>query len=177
MKKISLFIVGILFLFPMVVFAAGDPNVTSVTATADGSTINYTGTTENNAIAVTCHIYKNNADLDRYSSEVENDAFSGSFTVSSTGEYEVRCANFEGGTIKTATATVTAVTSNSNTTSSNNNIASNVASNTTSNSNKPVGSNESNPKTLDNIGLYIGLFVVALVGIGTALILKRKKSL
>ena len=176
MNKIKLFIVGILFLFPMVVFAADEPAVLSVEASANGSTINYTGTTENNVVAVTCHIYKNNEDLDRFSSEVDNNAFSGSFYVSSTGDYEVRCANFEGGVIKTASVTVNEVTSNSNTTNSNN--TSNVASNsTTSNSNKPVGANESNPKTLDNIGLYIGLFFVALLGIGTVLVVKRKKNI
>jgi hypothetical protein len=159
MNKIKLFIVGILFLFPMVVFAADEPAVLSVEASANGSTINYTGTTEN-----------------RFSSEVDNNAFSGSFYVSSTGDYEVRCANFEGGVIKTASVTVNEVTSNSNTTNSNN--TSNVASNTTtSNSNKPVGANESNPKTLDNIGLYIGLFFVALLGIGTVLVVKRKKNI
>ncbi len=167
MKKISLFIIGLLFLFPIGVYAADDPNVDTVSANVDGTTINYSGTTVNGSTAVVCKLYdSNNEELKTYSTAVSNDSFSGSFQVTSNGDYTVTCANYEGGEKKSATATVTDSTNNDSNSNSNNSN-----SNSSSNSNK---NNSENPKTLDNISLFVVLFSMsALLVVG--LLLAKKK--
>ena len=178
MKKISLFIIGVLFLFPITVFAA-DPQVTSVNATASGKTISYTGTTEEGLTAVMCKLYSGNDELKKLSSEVDNKAFSGSFEVTDNGDYTVSCARYEGGTIVSADVTVEETSNSnsnqvSNTTESNSN--SNVASNSTSKSNSNNNDKVSNPVTGDNIKLFIILFVIATLGIVSGLIIKKKNK-
>lgn len=181
MKKIGLFIIGILFIFPITVFAA-NPQVTEVTASANGTTISYSGTTEEGLTAVMCKLYKGNDEVKKISSEVNNKAFSGTFTAPSNGTYKVYCARYEGGTIVASSdVTISAVTSNSNTAS---NTVSNATSSTTSNnateqtsSNAKSNSKEDNPKTLDNIGLFVGIFAAALIGIVIAIVVKRKKRI
>ena len=168
MKKISLFIIGLLFLFSIGVYAADDPNVDTVSANVDGTTINYSGTTVNGSTAVVCKLYdSNNEELKTYSTAVSNDSFSGSFQVTSNGDYTVTCANYEGGEKKSATATVTDSTNNDS--NSNTNSNSNSSSNSSSNKN-----NSENPKTLDNISLFVVLFSMsALLVVG--LLLAKKK--
>ena len=164
MKKISLFIIGLLFLFSIGVYAADDPNVDTVSANVDGTTINYSGTTVNGSTAVVCKLYdSNNEELKTYSTAVSNDSFSGSFQVTSNGDYTVTCANYEGGEKKSATVTITASS----------NINNNTATDT-SNTNKPNTEKSDNPKTLDNIKIFIVLFgISALLVVG--LLLAKKK--
>lgn len=109
MKRLRLLIIGLLLL-PVVAFAAEAPNVDTVTATISGSTITYSGTTVNESVAVMCKLYNSNGEeLKKYSSAVDEDKFTGEFTVTENGEYEVRCANYEGGDIKTAKVTASEV--------------------------------------------------------------------
>lgn len=169
MKKISLFIIGLLFLFPIAVFAAGDPNVDTVTTTVDGSNINYNGTTINGSTAVVCKLYNsNNTELDTFSTAVEDDKFSGTFVAPSNGDYTVTCANYEGGEKKSATAKVENATTDNTTTNNTNNT------NSTSNSNKTSNDKSENPKTLDNIKLFVGIFAVSIVLIAGLIVVKKK---
>lgn len=165
MKRISLFIIGLLFLFPIAVFAVGDPNVDTVTANVDGSNINYSGTTINGSTAVVCKLYdSNNTELDTFSTAVEDDKFSGTFESLPNGDYTVTCANYEGREKKSATAKVTDSTvTNNNTTNSN-----------TSNSNATNNTKADNPKTLDNIKLFVVIFAVSIVLIAGLIIVKKK---
>ena len=110
MKKVRLLIIGLLLLLPTVVFAAEGPKVDTLTATISESKITYSGTTVNDCVAVMCKLYNSNGDeVTKYSSAVNEDKFEGEFTVTENGEYEVRCANYEGGEIKTAKVTATEV--------------------------------------------------------------------
>ena len=108
MKKLRLLIIGLLLLLPTVAFAEDEPNVDTVTATISGSTITYSGTTVNDSVAVMCKLYNSNGEeLKKFSSAVSDDKFEGEFAVTENGEYEVRCANYEGGEIKSAKVTAT----------------------------------------------------------------------
>lgn len=106
----------ILFLIPLTVNAAGEPNVDTLDAIAEdnGSIILYSGTTVNSAHAVMCKLLDGDDEIDMLSVEVENEGtngtFAGSFIAPETGDYTVSCANYEGGTIVTADVTVETVT-------------------------------------------------------------------
>lgn len=177
MKKISLFIIGLLFVFPVVVFADNEPNVDTVTASVNGSTISYSGTVVNGSTAVTCILYNsNNQDVDRLSSAVENNTFSGSIVAPSNGEYELRCAHYEGGTIKKASVEVNDPNNNNN--NNNNNENNNNNNGTTSNGKE--GSTTKTPNTGDNVNKYVGIFIGGIVGVivlvGAIIILKKKNK-
>ena len=120
MKKIKYLIFSVLFLIPVVAYAADNPKVTALTATVSGRTINYSGTMESGAHAVMCKLYSGDNEIDYLSSAVDSNKFEGSFVVSEVGTYDVKCANYEGGEYKiveavveveSATDEVTAVTS------------------------------------------------------------------
>ncbi|MCR4581034.1 MAG: hypothetical protein K5666_00790 [Bacilli bacterium] len=147
MKKLGLLIIG-LFLFPVIANAAVSPDVESVTATADGTTINYSGTTVGGSTAVKCKLYNSNdEELDDFSTSVDEDAFSGNFTADSNGEYEVRCANYEGGIVKGATVTI-----------------------------DTIAEAQSNPPTGDSIYTYGIIAGIALIGIGIVVVILTKKK-
>lgn len=100
MKKISLFIVSML-LIPVSILAATTPKIVTLTAENSGSTVNYSGTTEEGSHAVMCKLYNSdNEEVDLLSSPVDNESFKGSFTNVSNGTYNVACANYEGGEVK-----------------------------------------------------------------------------
>ena len=173
MKKIGLFIIGLLFIFPLTVFAANS-QVTSVTASVTGSKVSYTGETTPDITAVMCKLYKGETEVKKLSSEVDNGTFSGEFTAPSNGTYTVQCARYEGGTIVTSdSVTVSSVVSNNNSTS-NSTTTSNGTSTTTSNA---AGTTEGNPSTLDNIKFFVILFVVGLAGLVSVIIIKKKKNI
>lgn len=147
MKKISIFIISILLIVPISVLAA-EINVKTLEATATGTTINYNGIMEDGAYAVMCKLYdKDSNEIDLLSSAVDNNKFSGSFEVSSSGDYTVSCANYEGGeyiskevsVVEETIEEVKETTTNTSTTKS--------------------------PKTVDNIILYVSLSVISLIGI------------
>lgn len=108
MKKINLLILTVLFALPLVVKAAENPKVLTVEATANGTTIEYKGTTEEGVSAVMCKLRnEKDEEVDLLSSAVDNKEFTGSFTVKEKGDYKVACANYDGGEIKDAKVTVT----------------------------------------------------------------------
>ena len=129
-RYLSLLIV--LLAVPFAVNAA-ETDVVSLDATVSGGKISYEGTTGEESVAVTCKLYNSEGkEIDVLSSQVDDKAFTGSFTVAKNGNYEVACANYEGGDFVKKSVTV---------------------------------KETSNPKTLDNIILYISLATVSLVAI------------
>ncbi len=147
MKK--LFVLTLLLIFPLSVFAAEEkPKVLTLNAKAEDAVINYDGTTEEGSHAVMCKLYdKDSEEVDKLSVAVNELKFEGSFTVNEKGKYTVYCANYEGGEIKNVEVEVTSI-------------------------------NKSNPKTADNLALYITLGVVSIAGISALVIAlnKRKKA-
>lgn len=107
MKKLSLCVLTLLFIIPFSVFALSYPKVLTLTAEAEGNTINYSGTTEDDSHAVMCKLYNSqDEEIDKLSVAVNNSEFEGSFTTTNTGDYKVACANYEGGEIKTTSVSV-----------------------------------------------------------------------
>ena len=147
MKKISLLVLTILLLIPFTVFAAATPRVLTVDAEADGSTINYKGTTEDGVYAVMCKLYdSSDNEVDLLSSSVDNKKFEGSFSNVAAGTYTVSCARYEGGDIVSDDVTI-------------------------------AGALATNPKTSDNILTYVLILLASLAGVvlGTLYIRKTKK--
>ena len=148
MKKISLFIVSVLFLIPLSVAAADNPSVKTLEASAKGSTISYNGTMEEGSHAVMCKLFdKDSNELDLLSSAVDSSKFEGSFEVSAEGEYTVYCANYEGGETKNVTDKVEKVDK----------------------------STVKNAKTCDNIMKFVVLSIVSLIGLGFVVIRLKKQ--
>lgn len=161
MKTRYLFITALLLIIPLGVLAA-DPNVLTVTAENSGSTVNYSGTTEDDVHAVMCKLYDaNDEEIDMLSSEVNNNAFTGSFTDIANGDYTVGCARYEGGDVITADVSVATSTDN-DTNKDSNKAKDNKAS--------------SNPITSDNIALFIIILVVCIVGITGSVMYIKKRS-
>ncbi len=103
-RYLSLLIV--LLVIPFVVNAA-ETDVVSLDATVSGGKISYEGTTGEESVAVTCKLYNSEGkEIDVLSSQVDEKAFTGSFTVTSKGNYEVACANYEGGDFVKKSVTV-----------------------------------------------------------------------
>ena len=146
MKKYVLLLMIAIFPF-IFASAATSPQVVSLETTVEGSTIKYNGEMEEGSYAVVCKLFdKDDNELQDYSSAVDNHKFEGSFTVETTGDYTVRCAHFEGGTVKGAEASVNDIPTSTN------------------------------PHTGNSIMLYVGLLVVAIVGAGIGIFYLAKKS-
>ena len=175
MKKLGLFIIGILFIFPMTVFAVG-PQVTEVNVSVDGAKISYSGSTDEDITAVMCKLFKGEDEVRTLSSSVDEQEFSGEFTAPSNGTYTVQCARYEGGKIVTSEeVTISSVVSNNNSTS-NNTVNSNGTSTTTTTSNS-TGVTESNPTTLDNINIFVAMFIMGFAGLVSVIVIKKKRSI
>ena len=143
MKKI-LFLMICLFAIPTCILAA-NPSVKTLEMTNDSGTIKYNGTTEDGVYAVMCKLYNSKEEeIDLLSSSVENSKFEGSFTVSTSDNYKVACANYEGGEFKTVEVSV-----------------------------GKDDINTSNPKTYDNIGYYIAILGICVIS-GIVLMNKKK---
>ena len=111
MKKV---IFALLLMLPLTVFAA-EPKVLTVSASANGGTVSYTGTTEDGLSSVMCRLIDKDGEVaDRLSTAVENNEFVGSFTNVSNGEYEVACARYEGGDVVKNSVTVVASATQTN---------------------------------------------------------------
>ena len=107
MKKSILFIITLLLILPISVFAITYPKVLTLTAEVDGNKINYSGTIENGSHAVMCKLYNSqDEEIDKLSVAVNNFEFEGMFTTTTTGNYKVACANYEGGEIKTTNVSI-----------------------------------------------------------------------
>ena len=147
MKKYSLLIIALLLMVPMFVFAATEPRVLTVTPEAKGSTVLYTGTTEDGVTAVMCKLYAEDEEIDMLSSAVEDKKFEGSFEGVKAGKYTVSCAKYEGGEVVKADVTVEEV------------------------------KDASVPPTIDPIhSSIIMLITFALVGVASVTYLKKRKS-
>ena len=127
MKRLLL-VISLLLLFPLTVLADAKPKVLTLETTVEGSTINYSGTTEANSHAVMCKLYNSSGkEVNMLSVNVNNNSFTGTFTATSLGEYKVACANYEGGEIKEANANVLELTATTYTVTFETNGGSNIA--------------------------------------------------
>ena len=107
MKKLKLFILTLLLILPFSVLAISYPKVLTLTAEVDGNKINYSGTIETGSHAVMCKLYNSqDEEIDKLSVAVNNFEFEGMFTTTTTGNYKVACANYEGGEIKTTNVSI-----------------------------------------------------------------------
>lgn len=147
MKKI-IFVFALLLLLPISVFAASTPRIITLEANATEGEIKYNGTIEPNSYAVMCKLYNaKDEEMDLLSSPVSEEKFDGNFTVTESGNYKIACANYEGGEIKTTDVTV-----------------------------KLTETKEDNPKTGDNIVLYMTIAGIAVVGLVVGVLVVKKKK-
>lgn len=167
MKKKYLVIIALLLILPFGVYASDDPAVLEVNAERDGSTINFNGTTEDDVHAVMCKLFNSsNEEVDMFSTSVEENTFSGSFTNVEDGDYNVLCARYEGGVVRSAQVVDGAT--NGNGTDDNS-----TGTGTTNNTNNQV-----NPKTYDaGITGSIIMLIVCIVGmVGSIIFIKKIKK-
>ncbi len=113
MKKILLTL--LLIILPVTVFAAEPPIVSKLELSNDKGVINFNGETAEPheygtgipSYAVMCKLYNSKSEqVDILSTEVNENKFEGSFTVTKNDTYTVYCANYEGGAIKLETVKV-----------------------------------------------------------------------
>ena len=170
MKKILVFIFTLLLFIPITVKAATDPVVLTVVTSSSGSTVNYSGTTENGITAVKCKLFTLSGDeVKDLSLPVDNNEFSGVFTNVADGTYNVMCARYEGGTIKSAEVVVDSTSINNQTVAPTDTNTSNATS---------VDNTKTNPQTYDaGINDSIILLIISTIGIiGSIIYLKSKKT-
>ena len=107
MRKSTLFIFALLLIIPFSVFAISYPKVLTLNADTDGNKINYSGTIENGSHAVMCKLYNSqDEEIDKLSVAVNNSEFEGMFITTTTGNYKVACANYEGGKIEVISVSI-----------------------------------------------------------------------
>ena len=105
MKKLVTLLLAVVLLTPVV--KAAELNVKELTTKTDNGTIKYSGTTDEGVLAVSCSLFNSkNEEVDISSNQVNNNKFEGTFTVTKGDTYTVKCANYEGGKIVTATEKV-----------------------------------------------------------------------
>ena len=105
MKKIITLLLAVVLLTPVV--KAADLNVKTLEIKNDNGTLKYTGTTDEGVLAVSCSLFNSkDEEVDISSNQVNNNKFEGTFTVTKGDTYTVKCANYEGGKIITATEKV-----------------------------------------------------------------------
>lgn len=105
MRKLGLLLVT-LFAIPFVVNAA-EIDVKTLEATATGSTVSYNGTMDDGSFAVMCSITNSKGEeVKKYSSQVDSNKFEGAFEALPNDTYNVVCANYEGGTLKSVEVVV-----------------------------------------------------------------------
>ena len=155
MKKIFLIIA--LFIIPTCVFAADLPKVTKLDAILSNKEIKYNGEVEDGSYAVMCKLLSDEEEIDLLSSPVSDNKFDGSFTVSDNGDYEIACANYEGGEIKKVSVTTDDKTKEEETKEE---VKDEVK--------------EANPKTGDNIVTYVTLGILSLIGLTLAYLFKKR---
>ena len=102
MKKLVTLLLAVALLTPVV--KAAELNVKELTTKTENNSIKYSGTTDEGVLAVSCSLYNSeNEEIDISSNAVNNNTFGGIFTVTKEDTYTVKCANYEGGKIVTAT--------------------------------------------------------------------------
>ena len=149
MKKLLnlLILITVFFTFIPIVKAASVPNVLTLDASIKNGVISAEGTTEDGVLAVAIMVYdEDGKELIAMQTTSVDDSNKYSDTIKvKKGNYIVKAVNYDGG----------------------NYVTKEVIS--------PKEEKESNPNTGDNIGLYITLGAVALVGIiGMTIVLKKR---
>lgn len=148
-KNCLILILGLLFI-PIFVNAA-NPKVTSLKVSSDGYNIKYSGITENGSHAVMCKLFdKDSNEIDQLSSAVDNKQFKGELLANEDGSYTLSCANYEGGDFNSVNVTISTKEEKSDV-------------------------NIKNPKTIDNILIYLGIALIAVIGIISTKIYFKKK--
>lgn len=105
MKKLVTLLLAVVLLTPVV--KAAELNVKTLEIKNDNGTLKYTGTTDEGVLAVSCSLFNSkDEEVDISSNQVNNNKFEGTFTVTKGDTYTVKCANYEGGKIITATEKV-----------------------------------------------------------------------
>lgn len=160
MKK---YLLLILLLIPINVFAASAYKVTSLSATVAGNTISFKGTTEDSVYAVMCKLLdKNDKEINLKSFSVDANAFKGSFEVEEKGTYKITCARFEGGEFTTTEAEV----------------KEDEKEETKEETNTKVDESKlKNPKTGDNLKTSIAISTISTISLVTSIIYIKKKKL
>ena len=101
MKKKLILLLAVFCLIPAV--KAAELNVKTLSASNKDNTITYSGTTDEGVLAVSCSLFNSkDEEIDISSNSVDNSKFEGKFTVSKNDTYTVKCANYEGGKIISA---------------------------------------------------------------------------
>lgn len=101
-KNIILITIVFIVVAPLIRVSAATSDVKTVSATISGTTISYSGTTDSGVVAVTCKLLDSSSnEIDLLSSAVSSNSFTGTFNVTTAGEYKVSCANYDGGTAVT----------------------------------------------------------------------------
>ena len=109
MRKRLLLVLSFLLILPLSVRAEEGVNVKTVEATVNNNTITFNGTTQDDSVAVMCKLFSGATEVYKLSVEVNNKTFTGSFVAEETGTYTVSCANYDGGTIVSDEAVVSAL--------------------------------------------------------------------
>ena len=149
MKKILCLIIS-LFFIPIFVNAE-NPKVLSLKVENSGLNIKYSGTTEDGSHAVMCILFdKDSNEIDKLSSAVDNKQFKGELLANEDGSYTLSCANYEGGDFNSVNVII-------------------------STKEQKSAANVKNPKTIDNILIYSGLGLIAIIGIVSTKIYFKKK--
>ena len=105
MKKLVTLLLAVVLLTPVV--KAAELNVKELTIKTEKNSIKYSGTTDEGVLAVSCSLFNSkNEEIDISSNQVNNNKFEGTFTITKGDTYTVKCANYEGGKIVTATEKV-----------------------------------------------------------------------
>ena len=105
MKKIITLLLAVILLTPVV--KAAELNVKTLEIKNNNGTLKYSGTTDEGVLAVSCSLLNSKEEeIDISSNQVESNKFEGTFTVTKGDTYTVKCANYEGGKIVTATEKV-----------------------------------------------------------------------
>lgn len=105
MKKLVTLLLAVVLLTPVV--KAAELNVKELTTKTENNSIKYSGATDEGVLAVSCSLFNSkDEEVDISSNAVNNNKFEGTFTVTKGDTYTVKCANYEGGKIVTATEKV-----------------------------------------------------------------------
>lgn len=151
MKKYIMILLLTIFIIPFTVKAAASYDVLTLEASEKNGEISYSGTTDVGVYAVSCSLIdSDNKEVDFKSSSVDEQKFNDTFSAKE-GNYTIKCANYDGGRFVTTTVKVDKVETKESTP-------------------------ESNPTTLDNIMLYVGILVGAVVILGAGVVIVKKKS-
>lgn len=155
MKKILNIIFIGLILVMLVPFSVNAGNISTLNVTSKNNNITISGTTESGVLAVAVLVYSNNelVHMDTCSNNNSNKYSCKLNKVFAIGNYTVKVADYNGGNYISKNISISDSGQNSQTTDK-----------------------EANPKTFDNILIYVGIGSLSVIGlVGAGLYLKKKK--